>query len=114
MNKKHDLTEPPDAERLDIMRAFASEREESETRIGQSPIAEPVTTAGGDPAVTGGDVDASPLDAEAVGEEAAGMGNPTPDQDIVDEIGEAAGVVFDDDEPLDFEDKVAARDEERW
>ena len=41
------------------------------------------------PALTGGDVDADWEDAYAVGDEAPGGDNPTPDQDIVDEIGGA-------------------------
>jgi hypothetical protein len=32
----------------------------------------------------------------------------------VDEIGEALGVTYEDDEPLDFARKVWDRDEERW
>ena len=44
------------------------------------------------PAITGGDVDADWEDAYAVGDEAPGGDNPTPDQDRVDDIGTALGV----------------------
>ena len=43
------------------------------------------------PALTGGDVDADWEDAYAVGDEAPGGDNPTPDQDRVDDIGKALG-----------------------
>ena len=44
------------------------------------------------PELTGGDVDASWEDAYAVGDEAPGGDNPTPDQDRVDDIGKALGL----------------------
>ena len=44
------------------------------------------------PALTGGDVDADWEDAYAVGDEAPGGDNPTPDQDRVDDIGRALGI----------------------
>jgi hypothetical protein len=66
------------------------------------------------PAMTGGDVDADWEDAEAVGDEAPGGDNPTPDQDIVDEIGRAVGIEYDDDEELQGGEEVAERDRHRW
>jgi hypothetical protein len=66
------------------------------------------------PAMTGGDVDADWEDAEAVGDEAPGGDNPTPDQDIVDEIGRAMGVEYDDDQELQGGDELAERDRHRW
>ncbi len=63
--------------------------------------------------LSGGDVDAA-ADHGNTGEEAVGGSTPTPDQDIVDEIGKAAGVTYQDNEPLKFEDKIAERDERRW
>ncbi len=66
------------------------------------------------PAMTGGDVDADWQDAETVGDEAPGGDNPTPDQDIVDEIGKAMGIEYDDDEELQGGDELAARDRHRW
>jgi hypothetical protein len=44
------------------------------------------------PALTGGDVDADWQRAASSGEEAVGGSVATPDQDVVDEIGEALGV----------------------
>lgn len=63
--------------------------------------------------LSGGDVDAA-SDQGDVGPETVGGSNPTPDQDIVDDIGRAAGVTYQDNEPLKFGDKTAARDEQRW
>ena len=66
------------------------------------------------PAMTGGDVDADWEDAYAVGDEAPGGDNPTPDQDRVDDIGKALGVTYEDNEELKGADKIAERDKHRW
>ena len=66
------------------------------------------------PVMTGGDVDADWEDAYAVGDEAPGGDNPTPDQDRVEDIGKALGVVYDDNEELKAADKIADRDKHRW
>lgn len=66
------------------------------------------------PELTAGDVDAKWQDAYAVGDEAPGGDNPTPDQDRVDDIGKALGVEYDDDEELMGGDEINARDEHRW
>ena len=49
-----------------------------------------------------------------VGEETLGGSSPTPDQDVVDQLGESVGLTYEDNEPLDTEKKVAKRDERRW
>lgn len=66
------------------------------------------------PALTAGDVDADWASAESVGDEAPGGDNPTPDQDVVDEIGRALGVEYDDDEELRGGEEISARDRHRW
>jgi hypothetical protein len=66
------------------------------------------------PEISGGDLDASWQTANAAGEEAVGGSAPTPDQDIVDELGAAAGLVYRDDEPLDSDAKILDRDRNRW
>jgi hypothetical protein len=66
------------------------------------------------PVMTGGDVDANWEDAYAVGDEAPGGDNPTPDQDRVDDIGKALGVEYQDNEELRASDKIADRDKKRW
>lgn len=65
-------------------------------------------------AVTGGDVDADWESAYATGDEAPGGDNPTPDQDIVDEIGKAVGLEYQDAEELKGAKKVEERDRRRW
>lgn len=71
-------------------------------------------TTGAGAALTAGDVDADWQSAEAVGDEAPGGDNPTPDQDVVDDIGRALGVEYDDDEELQGGDEIADRDRHRW
>ena len=66
------------------------------------------------PELTAGDVDARWDDAYAVGDEAPGGDNPTPDQDRVDDIGKALGVQYEDNEELKASDKIAQRDRKRW
>jgi hypothetical protein len=66
------------------------------------------------PVMTGGDVDADWQDAYAIGDEAPGGDNPTPDQDRVDDIGKALGVTYEDNEELKASDKIAERDRHRW
>src|SRR5262249_45722168 len=66
------------------------------------------------PVLTGGDVDADWEEAYAVGDEAPGGDNPTPDQDRVDDIGRALGIQYADNEELKAGDKIAQRDKHRW
>ena len=70
------------------------------------------TTGGA--AITAGDVDADWESAESVGDEAPGGDNPTPDQDVVDEIGRALGVEYEDDEELQGGAEISDRDRHRW
>lgn len=64
--------------------------------------------------LSGGDVDARWDQAESSGEETVGGSVATPDQDIVDEIGKAVGVTYEDGEPLRVGRKEEERDEHRW
>ena len=66
------------------------------------------------PELSGGDLDADWRRANQVGEETVGGSVPTPDQDIVDELGEAVGLTYEDDEPLQGEEKIRERDRNRW
>jgi hypothetical protein len=66
------------------------------------------------PALTAGDADARWQDAYAVGDEAPGGDNPTPDQDRVDDIGKALGIQYQDDQELQGGDEVVERDRHRW
>lgn len=68
----------------------------------------------GGAAITAGDVDADWESAESVGDEAPGGDNPTPDQDVVDDIGRALGVEYEDDEELQGGAEISERDTHRW
>jgi len=98
---------PPSS--LDLDRTASSAR--SGRRTLRDRYAEHTETG---PALTGGDVDADWESAYSVGDEAPGGDNPTPDQDIVDDIGRAVGVEYQDNEELKGADKVAKRDKNRW
>ena len=64
------------------------------------------------PKLSAGDLDAEWQSADQSGEETVGGSTPTPDQNIVDEMGRAVGVMFSDTEPL--RDKFEERDRQRW
>jgi stage V sporulation protein SpoVS len=65
------------------------------------------------PILSGGDLDAA-WDQADVGDETVGGDSPTPDQDVVGELGEAVGLTYEDDEPLRSAEKLQERDAERW
>jgi hypothetical protein len=66
------------------------------------------------PILAGGDVDAGWDQANMVGEQAVGGSDQTPDKDVVDELGAAVGLVYDDEEPLHTWEKLQERDRDRW
>jgi hypothetical protein len=66
------------------------------------------------PLISGGDLDADWQSATQSGEETAGGSAPTPDQDRVDDLGEAVGLTYSDEEPLQGEEKLLERDRHRW
>ena len=84
-------------------------------RTGRAGVAESLQQHKGMPIdITGGDVDVDLDDAYFTGDEAPGGDNPTPDQDVVEDIGKALGVEYQDNEELKAVDKVTARDRKRW
>jgi hypothetical protein len=94
---------------LDMPRAASSAksgRAEMKDRLSKN--------TGSGPALTAGDVDADWESAETIGDEAPGGDNPTPDQDVVDDIGRALGVEYDDDEELQGGAEILDRDRHRW
>ena len=62
----------------------------------------------------GGDLDASWEDVNESGSEAVAGDNPTPDQSIVEENAKALGVSFEDNEELEFIEKIERRDRDRF
>jgi uncharacterized protein DUF6335 len=90
-------------------------RHGSAVRTGRAVMAETLRDHRGMSSdITAGDVDVDVEDAYFTGEEAPGGDNPTPDQDIVDDIGKALGVEYQDNEPLKASEKLLERDKHRW
>lgn len=66
------------------------------------------------PELSGGDIDAAWSQADGTGEETVGGDAPTPDQDIVDDLGKAVGLEMDDKTPLWTTEALELRDDRRW
>jgi hypothetical protein len=66
------------------------------------------------PRDAGGDLDANWEDVNESGSETVAGDNPTPDQSLVEENAKAVGVSFEDNEELDFLEKIERRDRERF
>lgn len=67
-----------------------------------------------DPTITAGDLDAQWEGAQFSGDESAVSSMPTPDNNVVDDIGTAMGVTYQDSEELKFGEKERSRDHKRW
>ncbi len=90
-------------------------RRGSAARSGRAEMEESrqnVASMGDD--ITGGDIDVDVEDAYFTGDEAPGGDNTSPDVDVVDDIGKALGVQYDDAEELKTGDKISQRDRHRW
>lgn len=66
------------------------------------------------PADAGGDIDADWEEVNTSGAESVFGHNPTPDQSDVEENAHAVGIDFEDNEPLDFVEKIDKRDRDRY
>ncbi len=66
------------------------------------------------PSDSGGDLDASWEEVNDSGSESVSGDNPTPDQSDVEENAHAIGVNFEDNEELEFIDKIERRDRRRF
>jgi hypothetical protein len=66
------------------------------------------------PAESGGDIDARWEEADSTGEEAVAGSQPTPDQSDIEANAHAMGIDFQDNQPLDFVEKLEKRDRDRW
>jgi uncharacterized protein DUF6335 len=89
-------------------------RHGSAARSGRAEMLDERMKQGRMTSVTAGDLDVNAEDAYFTGDEAPGGDNSTPDQDVVDDIGKAVGIQYQDDEELKASDKVAERDKHRW
>jgi hypothetical protein len=107
MDEIDDYTEDPD-----ILEDFA---ERQGLSAGSTDLLEElVDYHSRGPQLSGGDVDADWESSDVSGEESVGGSAPTPDQDVVEELGEAVGIVYDDHQELDTEDMLGDRDKKRW
>ncbi len=66
------------------------------------------------PRDAGGDLDANWEDVNDSGSETVAGDNPTPDQSLVEENAQAIGVSYEDNEELEFIDKIEKRDRDRF
>ena len=66
------------------------------------------------PRDAGGDLDAAWEDVNDSGSETVAGDNPTPDQSLVEENASAMGVSYEDNEELEFIDKIERRDRDRY
>jgi hypothetical protein len=93
----------------------ADSRLVAEARSGHDAVAKTLREhTESSPKLTAGDVDAKWDDAYAIGDEAPGGDNPTPDQNDVEAIGRALGAEYDDDEELMGGEEIGERDAHRW
>ena len=105
----------PEAEAETFSHATEDSRLMSSARTGHDELRSEIKQhTESSPAMTAGDVDAKWQDAYALGDEAPGGDNMTPDQDRVDDIGKALGIEYADDEELLGGDELIERDEHRW
>ena len=66
------------------------------------------------PSDAGGDIDAAWEDVNESGSETFAGDSPTPDQSMVEENARAVGLSFEDNEELEFVDKIERRDRDRY
>ncbi|MEB3358611.1 MAG: DUF6335 family protein [Synechococcales bacterium] len=67
-----------------------------------------------DKSTTGGDIYTNQYQAEVLGEEAVGGTTPTPDQDIVENLGASMGTDIPDRKPVNGRGMLERRDDKRW
>jgi len=77
-------------------------------------LAQRLRNTAASPQDAGGDLDADWEDVNAAGSESIGGDSPTPDQSLVEENAKAMGVSFEDNEELDFLNKIEKRDRDRY
>jgi len=93
---------------------FVTDAEVKQDLAGVSRLTNPTKkTRSRSSKLSAGDPDAT-AEQTASGEETVGGSAPTPDQNVVEEIGEAVGITYEDTEPLDIEEKRSKRDRRRW
>src|SRR5580765_605927 len=89
-------------------------RDATAARSGRRQISESKRQHNKMSAVAAGDADTDMESAYFTGDGAPGGDNPTPDQNDVDDIGQAIGVKYNDNEELRGGEEVVERDRHRW
>jgi len=118
MEKTEKLIDWEENERKDRNRNGLDDRIEPpipDIRAGSAKLADRLRNDPlADPTITGGDLDADFTQAQMTGDESAVSSMSTPDQNVVDEIGTAMGIHYEDSEELKVGDKERERDIKRW
>lgn len=118
MDKTEKLIDWEENERKDLNRNGIEDSIEPpipDVRAGSARLADRLREDGSaDPTITAGDLDANWANAQFSGDESAVSSSPTPDQGVVDEIGQAMGVTYASDEVLKVGEKERSRDKHRW
>jgi hypothetical protein len=118
MDKTDKLIDWRENERVDRNRDGIDDRIEPpvpDVRAGSEKLAERLRENPGlDPTLSGGDIDAGWDMAESQGDEAVAGSMPTPGQSNVEEMGQALGVTYADNEELKVGEKERERDKHRW
>ena len=67
-----------------------------------------------DPSLSGGDIDARWEEADSAGDESVAGSSATPEQNVVEDLAQAVGIHYDDNEELKVGEKERYRDKHRW
>jgi hypothetical protein len=118
MDKTEKLIDWEDNEKKDRNRNGLDDRIEPpipDVKAGSARLANRIREDGSaDPTITAGDLDANWANAQFSGDESAVSSSPTPDQGVVDDIGKAMGVTYQDNEELRVGEKERDRDRQRF
>src|SRR5229473_1407075 len=118
MDKTEKLIDWKEDEKVDRNRDGIDDRNEPpvpDVAAGSRKLAERLKNDPlADPTIVGGDVDAQWESVQFSGDESAVSSMPTPEQNVVDDIGKAMGVTYQDNEELKAGEKEHQRDEKRW
>lgn len=118
MDKTEKLIDWEENERKDRNRNGIDDRIEPpipDVTAGSAKLANRLREDGlADPTISGGDLDAQWEGAQFSGDESAVSSMPTPDNNVVEDIGAAMGITYAADEELKFGEKERSRDIKRW
>ena len=115
LDRARRILNEPEALRQTPPSSLDMDRHGSAARSGRAAMEHSLREHNGmSPDIAAGDADVDVEDAYFTGDDSPGGDNQTPGQDLVDDIGKALGVEYDDNEPLKASDKIVERDKHRW